>query len=251
MLKNLILYFNKIYPTYQILSGRIAKKKYVYRIFVLLISLFILIFISVPFFTDLISFNTDLEKRTNQCVNIFFLLFFDLFLILFKSKKNAILNKSQIMIYPFSKKFINIVPFLTIMIDEKIFLYFIFTLLYTVIFLFILQNILSLVIFQLLLFLLFFSLNVLSGLFLFYFNKLVTKTNIVGLLFFTAILIFNVLNITQKMHLLCSVPILGNAGNILYALLSNNYSFSVLYNFIPIFLLFFISYLFLIIKISR
>lgn len=251
MLENLILYFNKVYPTYRILLERVGGNRYVYKIFVLLIALFILVFISIPFFTDLISFNTELEKRTNQCVNVFLLLFFDFFLILFKSKNNAIINKSQIMIYPFSKKFINVLPFLTIMFDEKVFLYIVFSLIYTIRLLLVSDNILYFIVFYLIVLFLFFSLNIISGLFLYYFNKIVTKTNIVGILFFSTILIFNLLNMTKKMHLLCNVPILGNAGNILYAISYNAYSLISLYNIIPIFLIFFISYFFFIINISR
>lgn len=250
MLKILFLYLNKVYPTYKILTGHTTKKKYVYKLFILLISLFMIFYISVPLFTDFIYFDADSERKTNQCVNVFFLLVFDLFLILFRYKKNVIVKKSQLIIYPFSKEFVNLVPFLTIMFDEKILIYIAFSIPYIIKSMF--NNYYhSVIIVFLLGFLLFFSINILSSLFLFHFDKLVAKTNIIGLLFLTTILIFNVLNISNKMYLLCTIPIIGNSGNILFALSNSHNSDVILYNFIPIFILSFISFLFLLIEIKK
>lgn len=223
MLKK-VVGFIKFYKTISISLDQISKY---YKYIILFISFFIAAYVAIPTYTNYIKFESPKELFTNYCVIFYLIILIDVILQLNLIKQKKLYERNKLNIYPYHPNYIKIYPYAVLFFDNKLLIWIVFTCILLFKYVLLKTNIYMIPLGLILITQVYFSINTFLYYAVQYIYTIIFKGNILGVIIFLNVIIFNFLNISKKMDLLGKIPIIRNLSNIFS---STNHSLYIIYN---------------------
>ncbi len=198
-----------------------------YNYIILTILILLSTYIAIPIYTDFIKFDSNKELLINYCVTFYLLITLEIVLQLYVIKKKELFNIKKLTIYPYPPYFEKFFPYAVLLFDKKNLIWLVFSIILLLKYVIISTNIYMIPLGIIVIAQVYFSLNIFLYYFFHFFRNIIFKGNLIGIIIFMNIIIFNMLNITKKMDMLYNVPIIKSLANIFYSANNSLYYFFI------------------------